>query len=149
MQAKADAVAEHCPCCQTPLIERKRRVPKTIHSYGGPLQLLRTHGWCKQCEQWVFPADVALGLGEHSTASPLVQEMCALLVSKMPCEQAESVVTRVAGMALSRSTLAREAQRQGERAIQQRQVLSAAPVCLPLPGLVLGRDQPPKPNGCG
>ena len=29
MQAKADAVDECCSCCQTPLIERKRRVPKT------------------------------------------------------------------------------------------------------------------------
>jgi hypothetical protein len=27
MQAKADAVDECCSCCQTPLIERKRRVP--------------------------------------------------------------------------------------------------------------------------
>jgi hypothetical protein len=63
----------------------------------------------------------------------------------MPCEQAESVVTRVAGIALSRSTLAREAQRQGERAIQERQGLSAAPVCRPPPGRVLGRDQPLKP----
>src|ERR1700730_12642139 len=33
MQAKADAVDEDCPCCQTPLIDKKRRVPKTIHSY--------------------------------------------------------------------------------------------------------------------
>ena len=128
MQAKADAVDECCSCCQTPLIERKRRVPKTIHSYCGPVRLLRTHGWCRKCEQWVFPADAALGLFDHSTASPLVQEMCALLVSKMPCEQAEPVASRVAGIQLSRSTMAREAQRQGERAIQMRQEQTSAPV---------------------
>ena len=147
MQAKADAVDECCSCCQTPLIERKRRVPKTIHSYCGPVRLLRTHGWCRKCEQWVFPADTALGLFDNSTASPLVQEMCALLVSKMPCEQAEPVASRVAGIELSRSTMAREAQRQGERAIQMREKQSSAPsVAKPATALAAtGLDQPPKP----
>ena len=147
MQAKADAVDECCSCCQTPLIERKRRVPKTIHAYCGAVQLFRTHGWCRKCEQWVFPADAALGLFDHSTASPLVQEMCALLVSKMPCEQAEPVASRVAGIQLSRSTMAREAQRQGERAIQMRQEQTAAPVLAPSPmaPATVGLDQAPKP----
>jgi hypothetical protein len=147
MQAKADTVGECCPCCQTPLIERKRRVPKTIHSYCGPVRLFRTHGWCRKCEQWVFPADAALGLFDHSTASPLVQEMCALLVSKMPCEQAEPVANRVAGIHLSRCTMAREAQRQGERAIQMRAEQTNAPWAGPPPSAlaVAGVDQPPKP----
>jgi hypothetical protein len=147
MQAKADAVDECCSCCQTPLIEKKRRVPKTIHSYCGPVRLLRTHGWCRKCEQWVFPADTALGLFDNSTASPLVQEMCALLVSKMPCEQAEPVASRVAGIQLSRSTMAREAQRQGERAIQMREKQSTVPsVSQPPTALAAaGLDQPPKP----
>jgi hypothetical protein len=147
MQAKADAVDECCSCCQTPLLERKRRVPKTIRSYCGPVRLFRTHGWCRKCEQWVFPADAALGLFADSTASPLVQEMCALLVSKMPCEQAEPVASRVAGIHLSRCTMAREAQRQGERAIQMRQEQTRAPWAGPPPSAlaVAGLDQPPKP----
>lgn len=147
MQAKADAVDENCPCCQRALIEKKRRVPKTIQSYCGGVQLYRTHGWCKTCKVWVFPADTALGLGEHSTASPLVQELCALLVSKMPCEQAEPVSARVAGIQFSRSTLAREAQRQGERAIQKRQEPIPAPLQVPAPSAprAVGLDQPPQP----
>ena len=145
MQAKADAVAEHCPHCQTPLVERKRRVPKTIHSYCGSLCLFRTHGWCRSCAQWVFPADVGLGLAADSTASPLVQELCALLVAKMPSEQAEALSQRVVGLKLSRSTLGREAQRQGERAIQQRQAQLAQPIVSPPPAAALGQDQPPKP----
>jgi predicted membrane protein len=147
MQAKADAVDECCSCCQTPLIDRKRRVPKTIHSYCGPVRLFRTHGWCRKCEQWSFPADSALGLFDDSTASPLVQEMCALLVSKMPCEQAESVASRVAGIQLSRCTMAREAQRQGERAIQMREEQTTAPLAVPPPSAraVAGLDQGPKP----
>ena len=147
MQAKADAVDECCWCCQTPLIERKRRVPKTLHSYCGPVRLLRTHGWCRKCEQWVFPADAALGLFDNSTASPLVQEMCALLVSKMPCEQAEPVASRVAGIQLSRSTMAREAQRQGERSIQMRENQTTAPLATAVPTALTaaGLDQAPKP----
>ena len=56
--------------------------PKTIQSYCGALCLHRTHGWCAHCDHWVFPADAALGLGPDSTASPLLQELCALLVTK-------------------------------------------------------------------
>jgi hypothetical protein len=86
-------------------------------------------------------------LFDDSTASPLVQEMCALLVSKMPCEQAEPVASRVAGIHLSRCTMAREAQRQGERAIQMREEQTNAP--LPVPPrsalAVAGLDQPPEP----
>ena len=87
----------------------------------------------------MFPADTALGLFDNSTASPLVQEMCALLVSKMPCEQAEPVASRVAGIELSRSTMAREAQRQGERAIQMREKQSSAPSVAAADGSGSGR----------
>lgn len=148
LQAKADAVEECCPCCQTPLIERKRRVPKTLHCYCGAVRVHRTHGWCQRCEQWVFPADTVLGLHPNSTASPLVQEMCALLTSKMPAEQAEGLSQRVTGIQLSRCTLAREAQRQGERALAMRQEQITRPVFVP-PKVQAGQraaglDQPPK-----
>jgi hypothetical protein len=131
MQDKADAVDEACPDCHCHLCDKKRRVPKWVDAYCGKVQLFRTHGWCPRCQQWVFPADRALGLRSDSTASPLVQEMCALLVSKMPAEQAEALSLRVTGRSLSRSTLAREAQRQGQNAIEVRQRLIDAPVCPP------------------
>lgn len=128
MQDKADIVDEHCPDCQGPLTHKTRRVARSVEAYCGKVRLTRTHGWCPRCEHWVFPADRALGLREDSTASPLVQEMCALLVSKMPAEQAEAISLRVCGRSLSRSTLAREAQRQGDNAIEVRQQLVEAPV---------------------
>jgi len=133
MQEKANTVEERCPDCHGPLCEKKRRVTRWIQAYCGPVKLVRTHGWCPHCQHWVFPADRALGLREDSTASPLVQEMCALLVSKMPAEHAEAISLRVTGRALSRSTLAREAQRQGERAQGVRQALVDTPVHLPIP----------------
>jgi hypothetical protein len=128
MQNKANAVDEKCPDCHHDLCDKKRRVVRWIDAYCGKVKLARTHGWCPDCQHWVFPADRALGLRSDSTASPMVQEMCALLVSKMPAEQAEALCLRVTGRALSRSTLAREAQRQGDQAIEVRQQLVDAPV---------------------
>lgn len=131
LQAKADTVANHCPACQRALTDKKHRVAKTIQSYCGALRLHRTHGWCAHCDHWVFPADAALGLGPDSTASPLVQELCALLVTKMPAEQAEAITPRLLGRLLSRSTLAREARRQGDRAIAARQQLTTQKIFTP------------------
>jgi hypothetical protein len=140
MQDKANTVDEKCPDCHSGLGHKKRRVSRWVDAYCGKVKLVRTHGWCAHCEQWVFPADRVLGLRQDSSASPLVQEMCALLVSKMPAEQAEALSRRVTGRCLSRSTLAREAQRQGDNAIAVRQKLVEGPV-----GVAAGRDQPPEP----
>jgi hypothetical protein len=148
MQEKANTVDEKCPDCHTGLCDKKRRVLRWIDAYCGKVKLLRTHGWCGHCEQWVFPADRVLGLREDSTASPLVQEMCALLVSKMPAEQAEALSLRVTGRRLSRCTLAREAQRQGDNAIEVRQQLIEAPVWVAPAAqatAAAGLDQPPLP----
>jgi hypothetical protein len=148
MQTKADAVDEKCPCCQGPLSNKKRRVPRLVDAYCGKVKLIRTHGWCQRCQEWMFPADRVLGLRDDSTASPLVQEMCALLVSKMPAEQAEALSVRVTGRSLSRSTMAREAQRQGDNAIAVRQRLVEAPVFLSpktQAKVALALDWPPGP----
>lgn len=146
MQDKANRVEEKCPDCGRALQDKKRRVVRWIDAYCGKVKLARTHGWCPHCEQWVFPADRALGLRADSTASPLVQEMCALLVSKMPAEQAEALSLRVTGRCLSRSTLGREAQRQGDQAIGVRQKLVEAPkVAAPAAQATAGLDQPPEP----
>ncbi len=116
MQSKADATPAVCPHCLEPLIKITRAVQKTIRIFCGEAKLTRVHGYCSGCDQWCFPADFALGLMENSTASPLVQEISALMVGKMPAAQAEEIIQRVAGISLSRSTMARGAQRQGERA---------------------------------
>lgn len=146
MQAKADATPTLCTECLAPLSEVTRAVPKTIHVYCGHVELKRAYGFCAPCKKWCFPADFALGLLENSTASPLVQEISALLVSKMPAAQAEEIVQRVAGISLSRSTMAREAQRQGERGMKEysklvdaagRGILPQQGVALPKGGTVV------------
>jgi len=55
--------------------------------------------------------------------SPGVQEIAALAVSKLPVAEASAVVERLAGVKLPRSTLDREARRQGERAQTERTAL--------------------------
>ena len=55
--------------------------------------------------------------------SPGVQEIAALAVSKLPVAEASAVVERLAGVKLPRSTLDREARRQGERTQTERTAL--------------------------
>src|SRR5438874_6536844 len=79
----------------------------------------------------------------------LFTALSALLVTKMPAEQAEAISQRITGRKLSRSTLAREAKRQGDRAIQIRQKQTTQPLFVPpkAPAAksAIGLDQPCKP----
>ena len=113
-QAKANATPCQCPHCQLQLASQKF-LARTIASRFGPLVVFRRYGWCSHCQQWHFPADYALGLGRKAPASPYLQEITALLVTKMPPEQAVLVAQRF-GLDLSRCTLHREAHRQGLKA---------------------------------
>jgi len=117
-QAKANATPCRCPKCQSQLVDQKF-LRRHLDSRFGPLELWRGYGRCPHCETWHFPADYALGLGKHAPASPYLQEMAALLVSKMPPEQAVPVAERM-GLTLSRCTLDREAHRQGLKAQESR-----------------------------
>ena len=117
-QVKANAVACRCPECRGQLTQQ-RWLSRTIHSRFGPLTLWRRYGFCPHCGEWHFPADYALGLGRKAPASPYVQEISALLVSKMPAEQAVLVAERL-GLDLSRCGLHQEAHRQGLKAEQWR-----------------------------
>lgn len=113
-QAKANATPCGCSKCQTELVNQKY-LSRNIDSRFGPLVLFRRYGQCPDCQAWHFPADYALGLAKNAPASPYVQEVAALLVSKMPPEQAVRVAERF-GLQLSRCTLHREAHRQGLKA---------------------------------
>ena len=62
----------------------QKHLSRTIDSRFGRLVIWRRYGWCPQCETWQFPADYALGLASNAPASPYVQEISALLVTKMP-----------------------------------------------------------------
>jgi hypothetical protein len=59
-------------------------------------------------------------LSDTGGASPSVQEMAALTVSKMPVQEASAVIERLTGVKLPPATLDREARRQGRRADQKR-----------------------------
>ena len=115
-QAKADATPPVCPVCGQPLSRVSSDHPRTFQSRYGGITVGRPRGYCKRCRKWRTPADAALGLEETAGYSPAVQDMAALLASKMPVEEASVVLEHLTGVKLPRATLAREANRQGQRA---------------------------------
>jgi hypothetical protein len=117
-QTKANATPCRCHKCQHELTHQKR-LCRHIDSRFGRLTIWRAYGWCPHCQEWRFPADYALGLARNAPASPYVQEISALLVTKMPPEQATAVAERL-GLKLSRCLLDREAHRQGVKAQERR-----------------------------
>lgn len=119
-QKKADDIPPTCPACGAQLTRLTPGHERTIQTRFGPITIRRRRGWCPRCQQWCYPADRALGLDAGGTASPAVQEMAALLGSKMPISEASAVLKRLAGIALPRPTLDREAKRQGKRAEKTR-----------------------------
>src|SRR5271170_1868165 len=122
-QAKADATPPLCPVCQQKLSRLSAQQARTFASRFGAITVQRTRGYCKRCRKWRVPADTALGLEESAGYSPVVQEMAALLASKMPVEEASAVLEHLTGVKLPRSTLDREAKRQGQRARDLRRKL--------------------------
>ena len=118
-QAKANATPCQCPQCKIPL-QRVQMLGRSIDSRFGRLQIYRHYGWCQDCDAWHFPADLVLGLNKNSPASPYLQEVTALLNTKMPSEQAVEVAGRF-GLKLSRCFIHREAHRQGLKAQKVRQ----------------------------
>jgi ssDNA-binding Zn-finger/Zn-ribbon topoisomerase 1 len=119
-QKKADQTPPVCPVCGQALSRRTADHGRTFHTRFGPVTVKRLRGWCRRCQQWRYPADPALGLSDTGGASPSVQEMAALTVSKMPVQEASAVIERLTGVKLPPATLDREARRQGQRAAQQR-----------------------------
>src|SRR6266705_5274691 len=117
-QAKANATPCQCLECHHELTDQQY-LSRGIDSRFGRLTLWRHYGWWPQCETWQFPADHALGLARKAAASPYVQEISGLLVTKMPPEQAVAVAQRL-GLDLSRCLLHREAHRQGLKAQARR-----------------------------
>src|SRR6185436_1202509 len=89
---------------------------RSFESRFGTIRVERARGYCKRCRKWRFPADVALGLEETAGYSPRVQEMSALLASKMPVAEASAVLEHLTQVKMPRASLDREAKRQGQRA---------------------------------
>jgi hypothetical protein len=122
-QAKADATPLRCACCGEPLRQAKAGATRTFERRFGSITIRRTRAWCRRYRRWRYPADAVLGLEDTAGYSPGVQEIAALAVSKLPVAEASAVGERLAGVKLPRSTLDREARRQGERAQTERTAL--------------------------
>jgi hypothetical protein len=119
-QKKADLTPPVCPVCHQPLSRVTGEHRRSFECRFGTLSIGRSRGYCRRCRKWRFPADSVLGLEASAGYSPRVQEMAALLASKMPVSEASAVLEHLTGVKLPRATLDREARRQGERARQVR-----------------------------
>lgn len=115
-QKKADLTPPVCPACQKPLSRVTEEHRRSFECKFGTITIGRKRGYCNRCRKWRYPADAVLGLEESAGYSPRVQEMAALLASKMPVSEASAVLEHLTGVKLPRATLDREAKRQGERA---------------------------------
>lgn len=122
-QQKADLTPPVCPVCHQPLSRVSKDHGRSFECKFGTITIQRQRGYCKRCRKWRFPADTALGLAESAGYSPRVQEMAALLASKMPVGEASAVLEHLTGVKLPRATLDREARRQGQRAQRLRRQL--------------------------
>ncbi len=122
-QKKTDLTPPVCPACQQPLTRVSGGHSRTFESKFGPITIQRQRGYCRRCRKWRFPADAVLGLEETAGYSPRVQEMVALLASKMPVGEASTVLEHLTGVKVPRATLDREARRQGDRARKLRDKL--------------------------
>lgn len=120
-QKKAGQVPPNCPVCGSKLTRVTGGHGRSYQTRFGLVTIQRTRGWCRRCKCWRFPADHVLGLAETAGCSPGVQEMAALVASKLPVGEASAVLERLTGVKLPRATLDREARRQGQRAERQRQ----------------------------
>ena len=129
-QQKADATPPRCPRCGRALSRCSSGHARMFEARFGAITVRRSRGYCTRCGKWRCPADAALGLEDTAGYSPAVQEMAALVVTKMPVGEASVVLERLTGVQLPRATLDREARRQGQRAQALRRQLdqqAAAP----------------------
>jgi hypothetical protein len=120
-QKKADQAPLVCPVCGGKLSRVTHGHERSYQTRFGMVTIRRARGWCRRCKCWRFPADHLLGLAETGSCSPGVQEMAALVASKLPVAEASAVIERLTGVKLPRATLDREARRQGNRAEGKRQ----------------------------
>lgn len=116
-QAKADKTPPECPVCRRRLT-RRRKLEQVVLTAAGEIKVARVRGWCSKCKEWLCPGDEALGV--QSGYSPHVQEMAALLASKMPLGEAAAVLERTTGIKLPATTLDRVAKRAAEKALKKR-----------------------------
>lgn len=122
-QKKADQAPPVCPVCGHKLSRVTRGHARSYQTRFGLVTIRRVRGWCRRCKCWRFPADHWLGLAEAGSCSPGVQEMAALIASKLPVGEASAVLERLTGVRLPRATLDREARRQGRKAEGKRQAM--------------------------
>jgi len=143
VQGAANAQPLTCPRCQQALNVEEHHRERKVNAAFGLIRFERSYGFCSACDEYVYPADVTMGLQERAPASPRVQEICALTALRAPAGQVQEDVRRMTGIDLDAATLHREARRQGERALALREANVALTRTLDGVGELTARARPP------
>ena len=143
VQEAADAQPLTCPRCRQTLNVEEHHRERKVNTAFGLIRFERSYGFCSACDEYVYPADVTMGLQERAPASPRVQEICALTALRAPAGQVQEDVRRMTGIDLDASSLHREARRQGERALALRETNVALTRALDGVGELAARARPP------
>jgi hypothetical protein len=120
LRQKVAPIPLDCPTCHTRMNVVDYHRSRTVETSFGKIAFTRGYGFCVQCHDHFYPADVALGLHERARSSPKIQEFCALTTLRAPAGDVGEDFHRLTGVTLGASTIHREARRQGERALQLR-----------------------------
>lgn len=143
VQEAANVQPLTCPRCRQALNVEEHHRERKINTAFGLIRFERSYGFCSACDEYVYPADVTMGLQERAPASPRVQEICALTALRAPAGQVQEDVRRMTGIDLDAATLHREARRQGERALALREANVALTRKLDGIGELTARARPP------
>lgn len=143
VQEAANAQPLTCPRCRQALNVEEHHRERKVNAAFGLIRFERSYGFCSACDEYVYPADVTMGLQERAPASPRVQEICALTALRAPAGQVQEDVRRMTGIDLDAATLHREARRQGERALALREANVALTRTLDGVGELTARARPP------
>lgn len=120
VQERADRQKMLCHQCGNALHPESYARGRRVKTAFEAIRFTRDYGFCPRCAEYVYPADVVLGLHTRAPASPKVQEICALTTLRSPAGQAQEDVRRLSGLKVDASTIHHEARRQGERALKLR-----------------------------
>jgi hypothetical protein len=100
------------------LIRRKAR-PMRIQTTIGPIDLEAIHGWDRDRNEWVMPARLDLGMAPHQRMSPVLAERIAVTALRTGSYEKAAEVARVWGAPADDSTIHRQLQVTGQKAIEQ------------------------------
>jgi hypothetical protein len=97
-------VARRCPGCARRLPVHEQR-PRTMHTVGGTLTVVRPWYHCRTCRQGFSPADRTLGITPHARLSAGLQAWLVRLGATLPFGEAAGLLADLTGLTVAADTV--------------------------------------------